>query len=304
MLRFRLSFLGVISALLVAISVAIRDGFDSLVALSLKGANNKTYGLLCLAEIMAALAAATAFASFQRRPDVYDKDRLVDQQHTMSLLQRFSFSWNRMIFDTARERQMQISDIPTPDFRTRSKNLRANYLAKSGEGSLWRKLIRVYFHELSIQWIMTLLIAILGIFPQIVLYNFLKRIESRRDFTSTDPTLFIWVFGLFLSQVLQVSMGNWLRWITDSRLDIPVGSLLQSLVFAKALEQYETATPGQKETDEKDGKKKKDSSDKTDAPKTGSRSEKGKDKGTRQSVINHMKLDRYVGLPRCETLPT
>lgn len=289
LLKFRLGIFGLLSSLTLAISIALRDAFPAMAALTDPNVEVRVYGILCLAQLAAALAAACSFAAFPRRPDVYEDGHLVDQQHTLSLLSLFSYSWNRVIFDIPKGGQMNMSDIPMLDHSTRSRNLRDSFFARRGKGSrLWRQLIKAYSRELVIQWLLTLVIAFLALFPQLVLFKFLERIESREDFNSADPGLFAWVFGLLLSQLLQVGVYNWLRWITNSRLDTPVLSLLQALVFSKALKQYETAAPGQKE-----GGKEKDK-DKAKPADSG----KGKDKmksredETRQSVINHMKLDR------------
>lgn len=253
-------------------------------------------GLLYLVQLISAFTVATGFATFSQRPDVYDGDLLVDQQHTTSLLDLFSFSWNRVVFDVAKERKMELEDIPNLDFETRSRNLEARFLETRNEKSpLWRQLIRNYARELALQWTLTLAVAFLSLFPQVVLYNFLSRIENSHGHATTDPTVFIWVLGLLLSQLLQVGVNNWIKWITTSRLELPVGSLLQSLVFSKALKQYETAPPGQKVDKEKDSKPGSqngvtDANDKN-RKKDGAKA-KGNEPETRQSVINHMKLDR------------
>lgn len=300
-----MTVVGLASSLLVAISVFLRHGYEALGSLSGLGRGTSTValGLLYLAQLVSAVTTAAAFAAFPRRPDVYDKTGLVDQQHTVSLLSLFSFSWNRMIFNVARDRQMEIEDIPNLDFATRSRNLEARFLQRRSGGPLWWQLIKAHAAELVLQWGLTLVISFLSLFPQIVLYNFLSRIEQRQDHTSADPTVFIWVLGLLLSQLLQVGFNSWLRWITITRLEIPVGSLLQSLVFSKALGQYETAPPGQKV-------EKSDGPDSQDAVKDanrkagtqGAKAKKGKEPETRQSVVNHMKLDRY-GLDNPTTFP-
>ncbi|KAK4154036.1 hypothetical protein C8A00DRAFT_14832 [Chaetomidium leptoderma] len=241
---------------------------------------------------LSAVATACAFAAFPRRPDVYDKTWLVDQQHTLSLLSRFSFSWNRAIFNIAKERQMEVQDIPNLDFATRSRHLESKFLEKCAKGPLWKQLIRAHAGELVLQWFLTLVIALLSLFPQVVLYNFLSKIERSHKHASADPTVFIWVFGLLLSQVLQVGVNNWLKWITASRLEVPVNSLLQSLVFSKALKLYETAPPGQN-VDKGSNSGSSGASDDANgkAGKQAGKAKKGKEPETRQSVINHMKLD-------------
>ncbi|KAK4673495.1 hypothetical protein QC763_112510 [Podospora pseudopauciseta] len=295
--KFRLTVYGLASSLVIAVLVVVLHGFEALALILDSDSDNKyrAVGFLHLVQFSASVGAFLGFASFSRRPDVYDDQGLVDQQHTRSLLDLYSFSWNRVIFDVAKERQMKLEDIPNLDFATKSRNLQARFIKTRREKlPLWKQLIYAYSKELALQWLLTLVVALLALFPQVVLYNFLKRIENRQKDTATDPTIFIWVLGLLLSQLLQVGVNNWIRWITTTRLEIPVGSLLQSLVFFKALKQYETAPPAQKE-DKTDGKKDGKAGEPNgvnDTSKPGKKANaKGKEPETRQNIINHMKLD-------------
>jgi hypothetical protein len=296
--KFRLTVFGLLSSLLLALSVALLHGYDAVEALLADGVDGVTraLGALNLLQLIAAVASALAFACFPRRPDVYDATELVDQQHTFSLFSVFTFSWNRSIFSVAKERQMNISDIPNLDYATRSRHLQQKFLEKRTSGPLWKQLIKAHAGELALQWLLTLVIALLALFPQVVLYNFLSRIEQSQKRESRDPTVFIWVFGLLLSQVLQVGVNNWLKWITASRLEIPVGSLLQSLVFSKALKHYETAPPGQNAEKSSSSGQQAGSQTANGVPSKGGKSKGGKVPETRQSVVNHMKLDRYASV--------
>ncbi|KAK4162527.1 hypothetical protein QBC43DRAFT_215287 [Cladorrhinum sp. PSN259] len=279
--KFRVTVFGLTSSLLVAALFAFLHGYRALEALFNADLDRKqrVAGLLYLVQIVSGLTASAGYAAFQRRPDVYDGDVLVDQQNTVSLLRLFSFSWNRVVFNVTKERQMELVDIPNLNYETRSRNLQAKFLgALNAKLPLWRQLINTFKWELILQWLLTGAVALLALFPQVVLYNFLSRIEHSHGHTTTDPTVFIWVLGLLVSQLLQVGINNWIKWITTSRLEIPVSSLLQSLVFSKALKQYETAPPGQKENKENGNE-----SGSNGAPKDGP--------ATRQHVINHMKLD-------------
>ncbi|KAK4461356.1 hypothetical protein QBC42DRAFT_227415 [Cladorrhinum samala] len=295
--KFRLTIFGLISSLLVTGVLAYLHGQHALEALFSTeiGRKQRVAGLLYLVQLLSAFTAATGFAAFSQRPDVYEGDLLVDQQHTTSLLNLFSFSWNRVVFDAAKERKMELEDIPNLDYDTRSRNLEARFLETRNEKyPLWRQLIRNYARELALQWTLTLAVAFLSLFPQVVLYNFLSRIENSHGHATADPAVFIWVLGLLFSQLLQVGVNNWIKWITTSRLELPVGSLLQSLVFSKALKQYETAPPGQKVDKEKDGKPGSQNGVTDDngknQKKDGAKA-KGNEPEARQSVINHMKLD-------------
>ncbi|KAK3950671.1 hypothetical protein QBC32DRAFT_375592 [Pseudoneurospora amorphoporcata] len=204
--------------------------------------SSNLYGI----QLSGVLVAAVAFASFPRRPDIYHREQVVDQQKAVSLLSLLSFSWNLNIFSAAKERQLGTADLPRLEFITRSENIQQDFTENKKTGRFWQQLLRFNARNLARQWALALLIAILSILPQIVLYNFLSKIEKGTQHSSKDPMLLVWALALFFTQALQVCATNWLKWITESRMDIPLESLLQTLVFAKALKQYDsTVSPGQ-----------------------------------------------------------
>jgi ABC-type multidrug transport system fused ATPase/permease subunit len=276
------------------LSIGIRHGYNALHDVMNEG-QQRAHGAAYLTQILAGIGVICALGSIPRRPDVFVNGQLVDQQFTVPLLWRLSHSWNAIVFQISKERQLQLADIPKLGYKIRSETVHHRFLARKAEGRLWWRLIKAHAWEILEQNVLTLIIAGLVIFPEIALYNFLSRIESRQDYTSTDPVLFVWIFALFISIVLEVILGNLLSWVTSSKLEMPVSSMLQTLVFRKALNQYETTRPPQKEDLEalrnpqvtagaKDGKKgQKDS-------KAGKK-DKGQGPDVSQSVINHMKLD-------------
>ncbi|CCC14139.1 unnamed protein product [Sordaria macrospora k-hell] len=204
-------------------------------------ASANLYGI----QILGLLIAAVAFASFPRRPDIYHREQVVDQQKAVSLLSLLSFSWNLNIFNAAKERQLETADLPRLEFITRSENIQQDFTEHKKPGRFWQQLLRFNARNLVHQWALAFLIAILSIFPQIVLYNFLSKIERGTQSSPKDPLLLVWALALFFTQALQVGATNWLKWITESRMDIPLESLVQTLVFAKALKQYDTVSSGQ-----------------------------------------------------------
>ncbi|KAB5580545.1 hypothetical protein GE09DRAFT_1020010 [Coniochaeta sp. 2T2.1] len=277
LLRYRLTIYGLLSSLLLASVIAWKDAYPALGDLIAPEIQTKVYSILSLVQLTAAAAVATAFAAFPRRPDVFDNGVLVDQQHTVSLLSQLSYSYNKIVFDIAKERQMKLSDIPVLDHSLRSRNLTADFLASCGEGKLWRQLLRVQLPKVGLQWILTIAGSVLSLFPQFVLYKLLQAIESRQGSDAVDPYIFVWAFALAFSEAVGVGFENWSSWYTISRLTTPVMSLLQSLIFSKAMRQYDTAISNQD-----DG-----SNDKKDPLSA----EKMKERMVRQSVINHMQLD-------------
>ena len=277
--RYRLAVYGMLSALILAVVIAWKDIYPALDDLTAPQTHRKVHSILCIVQSFVALAVVCAFASFPRRPDVFHNGCLVDQQHTVSLLKRISYSFNMLIFDIARQRQRQmtISDLPVLHHPLRSRNLTAGFMANSGDGSLFRQLLRVHLSGISMQWIFTVTGSVLSLFPQLVLYRFLQSIEDRGDSHMVDPYMFVWASALLFSQAVAVGFQTWSSWFTASRLITPVMSLLQSLIFSKAMRQYDTAIANQG-----------DDSHNIKDPRS---AEKLKEKIVRQSVINHMQMD-------------
>lgn len=284
--KFRLVGYGVLSALIMLISVLVRNGLSALDAVASDGLV-RAFGALCLVEVVAALAAGFAFASFPRRPDVYLGEELVDQQRTVSMLKLLSFSWNRPIFDMAKERRLDMADLPKLGASTRSKNLNAGYLAGEQKGRLWWLLIKHYSPALAVQWTLTAITSALAMFPQYALYHFLEKLETRHMYEGSDPRLWVWVAALCFSLLLQVCVSNAMSWLTMSQLNTPLSSLIQTLVFQKSLRLHEVSSPPSEGLDDKS--KDKDAKDKADNEK-----KPPKPMNMRQSVVNHMKLDRFV----------
>ena len=271
------------SAAISLLSIGIRFGYDTVRTLSTHGDSLALGIAVCrLLELLTALAAALAFASFPHRPDVYHKGSLVDQQHAVSLLSRFTFSWNKLVFDISKERKLNQEDLPSMDGDTRSSNVNARFQLKDTKGRLWWQIMSSFWFPLAVQWTLTLIQAALALFPQYVLYNFLEGLEVPPELRRSDPKLWGWVVGMGSSLFLQIWVSSAQRWNTASRLEAPVLSLIQSLVFQKALKLDEAAEPGQKEEEKSDDK---------EVPKD--TDEKKPKSDVRQAVVNHIKLDRY-----------
>ncbi|CAK7266701.1 hypothetical protein SEPCBS119000_002165 [Sporothrix epigloea] len=289
--RFSLSIVAFLSSTALLISAGYRYGNGIFHVLSRADASATedlaTATAVCwLVQIPAALTAALCFASFPHRPDVFHKGGLVDQQHAVSILSRFSFNWNKIVFDIANARKLELEDLPNLDGNTRSACVNERYLSRGGSaggprGRLWWQLLMAYKWPLLAQWALTFVRSVLALFPQYVIYQFLEGLDNHKGSSkAANPKLWGWVIGIGVSLVLQIWVGSVQRWLTSSRLEAPLNSLVQSLIFQKALRLDEAADPGHKVSDD----------DKKDASK-GEKTAKKAEGDVRQSVVNHMKLD-------------
>ncbi|KAG6362037.1 hypothetical protein INS49_010266 [Diaporthe citri] len=206
------------------------------------------------------------------------------------LAQGISFSWNSFVFDISKQRQLEMEDLPRLDYLTRSRNLHDMFTARDGSGRLWWRLLKFHWIELAQQWCLVFISAVLALIPNYMMYNLLGRLEQPSTPDSSIAETLAWALALCLSLSLDNIVGSLLSWWTNSRLVIPLGAVLQTLVFDKAMKEHETAMPPPRTQDQDDQKAdSKDKSDKGDAGPKGQGKEK-KDE-VRQSVINHMKLD-------------
>ncbi|KAK2610560.1 hypothetical protein N8I77_003979 [Diaporthe amygdali] len=290
--KYRLANFALVCSVLILASLVYRSKF----AYVLKASHDSTrlaQGVCWGLQAISAVSAFLAFGFFPRRPDVYFKGTLVDQQHTVSLLSKISFSWNSFVFDVSKERQLEMEDLPRLDYLTRSRNLHQMFTARDANGRLWWRLLKFHWLELAQQWCLVLVSAVLALIPNYMMYNLLGRLEEPRTPDSSITETLAWALALCLSLSLDNIVGSLLSWWTNSRLVIPLGAVLQTLVFDKALKEHETAMPPprpQEQDDQKtDSKDKNDKKDKGDA-ETKPQGKEKKDE-VRQSVINHMKLD-------------
>ncbi|KUI60006.1 ATP-dependent bile acid permease [Cytospora mali] len=283
--KYRLSNFGLVCSVLILASLIYRSRFDDV--LHAPGDSKQlAQGICWLLQTISAVAALFALGSIPRRPDVYFKGSLVDQQHTVSLLSMMSFSWNSLVFDISKERQLEMEDLPRLDYQSRSRNLHHLFTSKNTEGRLWWRLLKFHWVQLAQQWCLVFVAAVLALFPQYMMYNLLSGLEQARTPESGISQTLAWALALCLSLALDSIVGSLLNWWTSSRLVIPLGAVLQTLVFDKALKEHETAMPPPRTQEKKDDKD--DSNLKESEP-----GKKGKDAkdAVRQSVINHMKLD-------------
>lgn len=248
-------------------------------------------GLCWLLQVFSAIVAFFALGTVPRRPDVYSKGSLVDQQYTVSLLSKISFSWNSVIFDISKKRQLEMEDLPKLDHLTRSENLHNMFASQETEGRLWWKLLKFLWVELAQQWGLVFISAVLALFPQFMMYNLLQKLEQPSTPESGISGTLAWALALCLSLALDNIVGSVLSWWTNSRLVIPLQAVLQTLVFQKAMNEHETAMPPPKQEAEAEGDPGKDADAKKDKNVDDKPKIQEKKDEVRQSVINHMKLD-------------
>ena len=247
-----------------------------------------------------------AYVSLPRRPAVFIEGRPVDSGKDVSALHRFSFSWCFPLLVLATKKgSLDQDDLPRPDNATRAKSVTQRWLEKWPQARntrrLWVKLAIQHKWALSLQWLLTLVQSFGNVAPQFVLLHLLRLLESRQVGRSVSSEAWIWVLALLASTFLPIILENWLFWVSQAEITIPVRAELSSLIFQKALRRKDVkgAFNLGKEPEAKD-----DTAKANGQPSTGgdseaageSKEEQGEDTLTKQSTINLIGVDaRRIG---------
>jgi hypothetical protein len=262
--------------------------------------------VLRMTQLVWTICNGLAYVSLPRRPAVFIEGRPVDSGKDVSALHRFSFSWCFPLLVLATKKgSLDQDDLPRPDNATRAKSLTQRWLEKwpqtSNTRRLWVKLAIQHKWALSLQWLLTLVQSFGNVAPQFVLLHLLRLLESQQGGGSVSSEAWIWVLALLASTLLPIILENWLFWVSQAEITIPVRAELSSLIFQKALRRKDVkgAFNLGKESESKDNTAKANGQPSTggDSEAAGkSKEEQGEDTLTKQSTINLIGVDaRRIG---------
>ncbi|KAJ5087523.1 ABC bile acid transporter [Penicillium angulare] len=192
-----------------------------------------------LVGLIAATLTLSGFLAIPQRSDKSIENRPIDRQFTCSILEIAAFSWPRNIFNPLTISSMRVSDLPILHLAARAGFLTRNYAQKdrSGQCGLGITLAKTYADVIIWQWALTVLlrsVVVLG--PQFLTFRLLQELEAlpqTGDSLCTNGVLLALALGL--CKIFEVWISLWLRWITTSKLQIPLQATLSSLVYRKAL---------------------------------------------------------------------
>ena len=186
-------------------------------------------------QFVAAALCCLSSLSFLRRPSVFEKDRAVDGQFTVSALSRYTFSWAGKMLALARNTEtLDLTDLPKLHAKARSDYLQGNLESKKKKGSLFKNLMITHSAELVFQTIYAIVQSAAQFAPQIALYWLLKTIERSSADTQTAKVAWVFVLALGLSIVFASWGQAWAHFIAYARLALPVRSELSAMIFSKA----------------------------------------------------------------------
>ncbi|KAJ5996332.1 hypothetical protein N7522_007992 [Penicillium canescens] len=243
---------------------------------------------LQLSQIACASLRALFCVLIPRRPDVHHEDKVVDQEYSVSVLNRFSFSWAAGLLDDAAQKStLNLDDIPKLPASKRAGFLKEKFEKARKDRKIWKGIIFAHAGALTVQMILTLTSCFLSFGPQVALFQILKTLELRDTPYWNAGASYLWVLALGGLMFISSSVEAWLFWVIYSRIGVPIYAELSAVIFAKAMRR-------------KDAKHTKKSSAKngSDTPTTGAEAEQEAEedaeealKKSRQSIINLAAVD-------------
>lgn len=200
---------------------------------------NNSADVVALVSVQIAVSVCLGFVCIRlpRRPDVFRNGKPVDQQYTTSFFNRVTFAWADPLLNfAARNKGLDIDDLPEVDRATRSKYLRHKFEKQIQTSQrVWRTIVMAHLPALILQSILVTLSCFLNFAPQVALLGILKALEARSRGSWDPAEAWIWVIGLGISMLLEATIGGWVFWIVYSKLAVPVQEQLSAVIFAKAM---------------------------------------------------------------------
>lgn len=261
--------------------------------------------VLRVIQLILAICTGLANVSLPRRPPVFIEGKPVDSGNSVSALSRYSFAWCFPLLSLATKKgTLDLDDLPQPDDSARAISLTQRWLGRWAQAktnkNLWIKLALSHKWALMLQYFLTLLQAIGNIVPQFVLLHLLRLLEKRQAGQPVSSEAWIWMFALLLSTVIPSWFENWLFWLSQSEITIPMRVELSCLIFQKALRRKDVkgASNVGKSSEARDSVPKLNSQTSTvrKSITEGKSKEESEDSLTKQSTINLIGVDaRRIG---------
>jgi ABC-type multidrug transport system fused ATPase/permease subunit len=198
-------------------------------------------------QALSAISTIIHFTSIPRRPNVYHQGKLVSPRKSVSLWERYTFSWVEPIVQlSAQGNELDAADLPVVEYTLRSKTL-LNSAQKSDNKSLWRRLFKSHIAIFMAQVILQSLHSIVSFIPSFAIYNILQQLQGNSRLAESGVWIGILAIGLLAKNYLKM----WVMWISFGRLEPAIQAQFSALIYHKVLKVKDIKEP--KSMDEEDG---------------------------------------------------
>ena len=232
--KYLLGLYAAITALLILIFTGVTA--TKLVQEDVDTADNSTRIVLVITRLVAGMITFIAFLSLQRRPMVYLESKPVDQEHTSSVIGRFTLSWaSSTLKEAAKSNCFTLDSLPRISNYMRSRFLLASFKASSQNRILGKAVFRLFAWAFVHQVSLTVVTNITQFGPQYAMYRLLLHLEQQSQGSGSTASASIWVIGLAFCMFFNSIAESWLSWVGWSQIAIPLRAILTTLIFTKSL---------------------------------------------------------------------
>ncbi|CZT08517.1 probable multidrug resistance-associated protein 1 [Rhynchosporium graminicola] len=286
-----------------------------------------------LVQIISAISTIVSFSLIDRRPDIFTtKGKIVERQFSSSFWTRYSYNWSSDLLDLAATKLIDLDDLPAMDARIRAADARTAFqsIALKPSVALWLRIFWAYRWQISFQyvfgklasslklslnlshplpsysehafanpivyrWIMSIASSILDSGPPFAMYQLLRYLEGRTEFTTIDSNAWLCVAALLAATLLETIVDYRVNWLMWSELGIPIRASLTSLIYEKMMKIKDCKEPPKVENEKADDKKDLNGSTKKPSPSESAEAKKEEEKKkadpNQQDIINMFAVD-------------
>ncbi|KAL8999178.1 MAG: hypothetical protein Q9169_001957 [Polycauliona sp. 2 TL-2023] len=170
-----------------------------------------------------------------RRPCVYINHQAVDGQFSVSLLNRWTFTWAHELLSFAkRNHGLDMVNLPRLHLRLRSSYLEKSFNEKKRSNVLWKDLLLVHRLELAGQSLLAVSQGVAQFAPQLAMYKLLELLEQQDQGKSIEEEAWGWVFGLGFAIIVTSWLETQMLWVVWARMGSLIRSELSALIFSKS----------------------------------------------------------------------
>lgn len=132
-----------------------------------------------------------------RRPSVYVDGKEVYPEFTVSIFNRFTWTWARVLLDRATKLgDLDEKDIPEVDHALSSAKLVRKWNTHSISSRFLYSLLWAYKGQVFFQWSLTLFRCFLGLGPYYIMLKLLQSLEAQA--AGAPPTPGLWAYVIYL----------------------------------------------------------------------------------------------------------
>ncbi|KAL2072642.1 hypothetical protein VTL71DRAFT_11985 [Oculimacula yallundae] len=211
-----------------------------------------------LVQIFSAVSIIVAFGLVKRRPDVFTpKGKVVERQLTSSFWTRCSYNWSSDLLDLAATKLIELEDLPAMDGHVRAAEVKTAFqsIVLKPSVSLWLRIFWAYRWQITFQWFMCIASSILDVGPSVAMFQLLRYLEARTEFTPIDSNAWLCVASLLAATLIETFVDYRVTWLMWSELGVPIRASLTTLIYEKMMKIKDCKEPPKVETEKPEDKK-------------------------------------------------